>query len=219
MKQAILHIFTRTPLHVGAGASVGAIDQPIIRERHTGLPTIPATSQKGAFADAWNGDLYEQNGEKHLRVTTKKEADREVIDQRSDAAWLFGSDNARHAFAGALQFSEARLLAFPIRSAKGSFAWITSKFLLDRAARDGSQGSEHGGAQRTGGRRAFGLRQPAELHDRDDQGRRRERTKQLGQRRRCGRDGRTYREHSAGGVLVLVDIDDVEAVGLDDSSC
>ncbi len=25
----ILYIFTRTPLHVGAGSSVGAIDQPI----------------------------------------------------------------------------------------------------------------------------------------------------------------------------------------------
>ena len=27
----ILYLFTRTPLHVGAGASVGAIDQPIQR--------------------------------------------------------------------------------------------------------------------------------------------------------------------------------------------
>ena len=42
----ILYLFTRTPLHVGAGASVGAIDQPIIRERHTGFPVIPATSLK-----------------------------------------------------------------------------------------------------------------------------------------------------------------------------
>jgi CRISPR-associated protein Cmr4 len=28
----ILNLFTRTPLHVGAGASVGAMDQPIVRE-------------------------------------------------------------------------------------------------------------------------------------------------------------------------------------------
>ena len=39
----ILYLFTRTPLHVGAGASVGAIDQPIQRERHTGFPVIPAS--------------------------------------------------------------------------------------------------------------------------------------------------------------------------------
>ena len=51
MKQRLLYLFTRTPLHVGAGASVGAIDQPIIRERHTGFPVIPATSLKGTFAD------------------------------------------------------------------------------------------------------------------------------------------------------------------------
>jgi CRISPR/Cas system CMR subunit Cmr4 (Cas7 group RAMP superfamily) len=43
-KSKILYLFTRTPLHVGAGASVGAIDQPIIRERHTGFPIISATS-------------------------------------------------------------------------------------------------------------------------------------------------------------------------------
>lgn len=133
----ILYFFTRTPLHVGAGSSVGAIDQPIIRERHTGFPVIPATSLKGTFADAWNSDLKSQGEKRNLRVTTKKVQDNEELDEVTDAAWLFGSDNATHAFAGALQFSEARLLAFPIRSAKGSFAWITCPLMLERAARDG----------------------------------------------------------------------------------
>lgn len=134
----ILLLFTRTPLHVGAGASVGAIDQPIVRERHTGFPIIPASSLKGTFADAWNDGLHEQEGRRHLRITTRRnERNEDVIDQVAEAAWLFGSDNASHAFAGALQFSEARLLAFPIRSAKGSFAWITCPLMLQRAARDG----------------------------------------------------------------------------------
>jgi CRISPR-associated protein Cmr4 len=134
----ILYLFTRTPLHVGAGASVGAIDQPIIRERHTGFPIIPATSLKGTFADVWNDGLLEQKGKRNLRVTTRTNADnKEELDQVSEAAWLFGSDNANHSFSGALQFSEARLLAFPIRSAKGSFAWITCPLMLQRAARDG----------------------------------------------------------------------------------
>ena len=128
----ILCLFTRTPLHVGAGASVGAIDQPVQRERHTGFPIIPATGLKGTFADAWNdGLLDEQNdkGEsKKVRVTKDGAT--------SDAAWLFGSDSDKHAAAGALQFSEARVLAFPIRSAKGSFAWITCPLMLQRAARD-----------------------------------------------------------------------------------
>jgi CRISPR-associated protein Cmr4 len=124
MQTRILYLFTRTPLHVGAGSSVGAIDQPIQRERHTGFPIIPGTAIKGVFADAWNGALETNgNGQKHRG--------------KSEAAWLFGSDDANAAAAGALQFSEGKLLAFPIRSAKGSFAWITCPLILRRAVRDG----------------------------------------------------------------------------------
>ncbi len=134
MKTRILHIFTRTPLHVGAGSSVGAIDQPVIRERHTQLPIVPASSLKGTFADLWTDGLLEEsdNGgnSKKVRVNDKG--------VRTEAAWLFGSDSDKHAAAGALQFSEARLLAFPIRSARGSFVWITSPLLLRRALRDGA---------------------------------------------------------------------------------
>ena len=77
----ILYLFTRTPLHVGAGASVGAIDQPVIRERHTGFPIIPASSLKGSFADQWVADL-KQGEKKFLRVTTRKnEKDQDVVDE------------------------------------------------------------------------------------------------------------------------------------------
>jgi CRISPR-associated protein Cmr4 len=138
MNKKLLYLFTRTPLHVGAGASVGAIDQPIIRERHTGFPIIPATSLKGTLADQWPLTLRNAKGEL-VRLTTKKNGDKTAIDKidPSDAAWLFGSDDANVSFAGALQFTEARLLAFPVRSAKGSFAWITCPLILRRAARDG----------------------------------------------------------------------------------
>lgn len=136
MNKKILYIFTRTPLHVGAGSSVGAIDQPIQRERHTGFPIMPASSLKGPIADVWNEDLVEEEGEngKRRRVRVGRNG------ERSPAAWLFGSDDATEAFAGAVQFSEGRLLAFPIRSAKGSFAWITSPLILRRAARDIGEG-------------------------------------------------------------------------------
>jgi CRISPR-associated protein Cmr4 len=142
MTSRILYIFTRTPLHVGAGASVGAIDQPIQRERHTGFPIIPASALKGSFADQWPVTLRNEQNEQ-VRVTSKKVGDRFVIDQMdpSNAAWLYGSDDAHVSFAGSLLFSEARLLAFPIRSAKGSYAWITCPLMLQRAARDGVFGS------------------------------------------------------------------------------
>ncbi len=148
MTSKILYLFTRTPLHVGAGASVGAIDQPIVRERHTGFPIIPASALKGTFADAWNDQLFEEKNDKQetrndqlLEEENDKQETRKVRVKAdgtpSEAAWLFGSDSDKYAAAGALQFSEARLLAFPIRSARGSFAWITCPLILQRAVRDG----------------------------------------------------------------------------------
>jgi CRISPR-associated protein Cmr4 len=128
----ILTLFTRTPLHVGAGASVGAIDQPIVRERPTGLPIIPGSSLKGVLADLWSADTVTTTHDGGKTKTAR--------DLAKDITWLFGSDNDKEASAGALSFGEARLLAFPIRSAKGSFAWLTSPLLLARAARDGVAG-------------------------------------------------------------------------------
>jgi CRISPR-associated protein Cmr4 len=113
MKQKLLYIFTRTPLHVGAGSSVGAIDQPVQRERHTGFPIIPGSSVKGVLRD-------------HLRSLGK-----EVLND------LFGKGDEGEDFtAGKISFGEARLLAFPVRSAKGSFALATSALTLQRFARD-----------------------------------------------------------------------------------
>jgi len=74
-------------------------------------------------------ELVNEGKTKKVRVNKKGEI--------AEAAWLFGSDNDKHAFAGSLIFSEARVLAFPIRSAKGSYAWITCPLMLQRAARDG----------------------------------------------------------------------------------
>jgi CRISPR-associated protein Cmr4 len=120
-----LLLFTRTPLHVGAGASVGAIDQPIQRERHTGFPIIPGSSIKGSLADHWKDSLETGPDGKKSRGTLSK------------AAWLFGAEDDKNACAGVLSISEARLLAFPIRSARGGYAWITCPLLLQRASRDG----------------------------------------------------------------------------------
>jgi CRISPR-associated protein Cmr4 len=112
-KKRILYIFTRTPLHVGAGASVGAIDQPIIRERHTGFPVIPGSSIKGVVRDAFRLDP---------ELHSKENA-------------IFGEQDD----AGRIAFGEAKLLAFPVRSAKGSFAFVTCPLALERFRR------EHGG--------------------------------------------------------------------------
>ncbi len=111
MNKKLLYLFTRTPLHVGAGASVGAIDQPIIRERHTGFPVIPGSSLKGVLRDAC------RNASDDLKA--KEEA-------------IFGKQDD----AGKLTFGEAKILAFPVRSAKGSFAFITCPLALGRFRRE-----------------------------------------------------------------------------------
>lgn len=109
MKQKLLYIFTRTPLHVGAGASVGAIDQPVIRERHTGHPIVPGSSIKGVLRDACRNDELK---------------DKEEL--------IFGKQDD----AGKLAFGEAKVLAFPVRSARGSFAFITCPLALERFQRE-----------------------------------------------------------------------------------
>jgi len=136
----LLYLFTRTPLHVGAGASVGAIDQPVQRERHTGLPIVPGSTLKGVFADEWTEVV--DDPQKHEDGTPKLDAQRQPIiirksRRKAEGHWLFGTESNTDFAAGALQFGEARLLAFPVRSARGSFAWLTCPLLMARAARDG----------------------------------------------------------------------------------
>lgn len=118
MKQnRTLTLFTRTPLHVGAGSTIGAIDLPVIRERHTKFPVIPGSSIKGVLRDYATGQLG-----------------------LSDVQKLFGRDpeskSSENGEAGAISFGEARLLAFPVRSAKGAFALATCPLTLARFARD-----------------------------------------------------------------------------------
>lgn len=113
MKTRILSIFTRTPLHVGAGASVGVVDLPVQRERHTQIPIIPGSSLKGVLRDLWNHDQGRQKD-------------------------LFGHEPGarKDLHAGKLLVGEARALCFPVRSARGGFAWITSPLAVRRYRRD-----------------------------------------------------------------------------------
>ena len=118
MNTKLLTIFTRTPLHVGCGSSVGAVDQPVVRERHTRFPVIPGSSIKGVLADLW------------LDWTDPKKPVR-----NGDGIELLGAENG-DAKAGSLLIGEGKLLAFPVRSARKCFAWITCPLALARFARD-----------------------------------------------------------------------------------
>lgn len=99
-----------SPLHAGTGQSVGAIDLPVARERPTGIPLVPASSIKGA--------LRARSGDAQLT--------RDVFGPETTSA----SDHA-----GSVQFSDAHVVLFPVRSVAGTFAWVTSRYLLQRFAR------------------------------------------------------------------------------------
>lgn len=118
MQTKLITLFTRTPLHVGAGNSVGVVDSPIMRERHTQTPIIPGSSLKGVLADLWN-DCKDENKKRNGELKR-----------------LFGSDDDKSACSGSLLIGEARVLAFPLRSAKGGFAWITCPHALKKFACD-----------------------------------------------------------------------------------
>lgn len=103
-----------TPLHNGAGQGLGAIDRPIIREVTTNYPYVQSDSIKGAWkADATNPDS-------------------KSVDPVVEAAMGKGETSG---FQGCVGFQDAHLLAFPVRSLAGTFAWATSRLVLARLHR------------------------------------------------------------------------------------
>lgn len=115
-----------TPLHVGAGAGLGFIDLPVIREKATDWPVVPGSAVKGVLAD-WHG----------ASAGPGREADA----LKTAAFGTGGEDNAN---AGTLVLTDARLVCLPVRSLYGTFAWVTCKPVLDRLARDLKAAGETG---------------------------------------------------------------------------
>ena len=111
MERKTLLIYTETPLHIGCGKDLGAIDMPVARERISGQPIIPGSSLKGS-----------------LRHLVEHE-----LQNKGEALEIFGSEDEKKP--GKVVFTEGRLVTFPIRSPKGGFAFTTSKSCLERLAR------------------------------------------------------------------------------------
>ena len=102
-RQQPFFLIAQTPVHPGSGSDLGVIDLPIQRERHTGFPKIEASGIKGVFREAYSD-----------RTIMKKE----ILDI------VFGPDQG-DGHQSAVGFVDARILFFPVKSVKGSFAWVT----------------------------------------------------------------------------------------------
>ena len=147
-------LMCETPLHAGSGSELGIVDLPIQRERHTDFPKIEGSSLKGGIREAFEepADLNKplQIGTKPMASSSLKAVTagtkpgspeyRNAIhgDYYQDAIELtFGPENAGNdAHAGALGFTDARLLLFPVKSMKGVFAWITCPKALQQFRND-----------------------------------------------------------------------------------
>lgn len=114
MDAKLLFLHALSPLHAGTGQGVGAIDLPIAREKGTEIPIVPGSSVKGVLRDL-------AEAKKGAELCTR----------------IFGPDtNNADAHAGAVQITDLRLVALPVRSLAGVFAWVSSPLLLKRLSRD-----------------------------------------------------------------------------------
>ncbi len=122
-----LFIICNTPTHVGSGSELGVVDLPIQRERHTGFPKFEASSLKGSLREA-----FERSGADALTIhrifgydgdSATEAVDRQIPEKERQ-------------FSGAIGFTDARLLLFPVKSMKGVFAWVTCLRVLKQFQMD-----------------------------------------------------------------------------------
>ena len=125
---ALLFLHAQTPMHPGSGTALGVVDLPVQRERHTQWPIIPGSSLKGVIRDACREQAKTRHDGKRKQAN---ENDPDLV-----AAFGPGKVDDGTSHAGALSLTDARILAFPVRSLKGVFAWVTCPAVLTRLNRD-----------------------------------------------------------------------------------
>jgi CRISPR-associated protein Cmr4 len=134
---SICTFYAISPVHAGSGASFAAIDLPIQRERHTNWPHIQASGVKGAMRAHYRDFAedkslinflfgYDRDDAAHLHSYNAK---------RGEDDQLKMTDSSSN-FPGAVAFSDAKLLAFPVRSNVAPFVWITCPAVLKRLSND-----------------------------------------------------------------------------------
>lgn len=119
-----------TPLHAGSGTDLGIVDLPVQRERHTGFPKLEGSGVKGSVRAA-----FEKKKERESSLIICGQKIEEENNMKKAIELAFGPEEGdKHA--GALGFTDARLLLFPVKSMKGVFAWVTCPRVLERLRRD-----------------------------------------------------------------------------------
>jgi CRISPR-associated protein Cmr4 len=136
---ALLALHAQTSLHPGAGTALGTVDLPVQRERHTHWPTIAGSALKGILRDHCREktkDRYQDERDSEGKVTRTRRRVTNEDDPELIAAFGPGKVDESSSHAGALSLIDARILAFPVRSLRGVFAWVTCPGVLERLSRD-----------------------------------------------------------------------------------
>ncbi len=138
-----------TPLHIGAGQGLGHVDLPIVREAHTNFPYIPGTSLKGALRNLEINRVVRERkrGEKPSQLEEKL-TDKDKFDPEDRdivrLAKIFGTagevaeqdkealEEGKEVGAGKVLFSDAFIVLFPVKSAKGIFSLTTCPYVINR---------------------------------------------------------------------------------------
>ncbi|HOC60252.1 MAG TPA: type III-B CRISPR module RAMP protein Cmr4 [Smithellaceae bacterium] len=131
---SICTFYAVSPIHAGSGSSFAAIDLPIQRERHTKWPHVQASGVKGSMRAHYRDFAkdkslinflfgYDRDDAKHHDSYNSK---------RNENEKFVVKDN----FPGAVSLSDAKLLAFPIRSNIAPFVWVTCPAVLKRLSND-----------------------------------------------------------------------------------
>ena len=128
-----LFLIVETSLHAGSGSDLGIVDLPIQREKHTSYPKVEASGIKGAIREVFRTQPNLKALQTDWDITSVKDPNyKEAINL------TFGPDttNQSNLHAGALGFTDARLLLFPVKSVSGVFGWITCPAVLERFKHD-----------------------------------------------------------------------------------
>ncbi|RLB38660.1 MAG: type III-B CRISPR module RAMP protein Cmr4 [Deltaproteobacteria bacterium] len=117
MGKRLFIIRAMSNIHCGVGQEVADIDLPTAREAMTGFPIVPGSTIKGVLRDYFNNYIEDKEG----------------------LLAAFGPEFANQAgneHASALMLTDARILALPVRSFAGVFAYVTAPLVLERLRRD-----------------------------------------------------------------------------------
>ena len=124
----LLGLYTETSLHCGTESTVGYVDLPIQRERHTEYPVIQGSTIKGVLKDECRHRSQE------LALSVEKTFGRPGAENKDDPSGSAQTEKDG-GIPGSVSFGDGILVAFPVRSSEAPFHWVTCPFVLERVLR------------------------------------------------------------------------------------